>query len=219
MCQAPQAVDERDECKMSIYKQVLGERFYSLNPMLQRRYEYIDDKPFQAKGVMKKISGGPKWLYPLIWLGTKRKLLFPEKGCEVPFKIVNTPCVGECGEKQVHWERIFYFKNKVRYFNALMSLDLKRGVIKDYLGEPSPLYSDLTFFVSPEGNLLITSGKQRLVLGPVELPLPKLLQGNAAITEKYDEEKGVFLISVEVRNPLVGTVFSYEGEFLPDEME
>ncbi len=204
---------------MSIYKKVLGQQYYKLHPMLQKRYEFSNHAPFQATGVMKTINVGPKFLYPLLWLGTKCKLLFPEHGMNVPFKITNTPLVGKNGEEQIHWERIFYFGTKKRYFNALMSFDSKRNIIKDYLGEPSLLYSDLVFTVSSEGDLKIESSKQRFVLGKIEIPLPKLFQGLATVTEKYNEEKGVFQISVDVRNPLIGLIFSYEGEFNPNDME
>ena len=202
---------------MSVFKKVLDKEFYRLHPMLQKRYEFLDDRPFQAEGVMKRIKVGPKFLYPLFWLGIKRKLLFPEYGTNIPFKLLNTPLVGANGEEQIHWERVFYFGEKTRYFNALMSFDSKRRLIKDYLGEPSILYSDLVFIVSSEGFLKIVSSKQRLVLGNLELPLPKIFQGLATITEKYCEEKGVFQISVNVRNPLIGHIFSYEGEFNPIE--
>jgi len=204
---------------MSIYKQTLGEQFYTLHPMLQRRYEFSNHAPFQAAGVMKTIRVGPKWFLPLFWIGIKRKLLFPEYGDNIPFNIINTPCMGVGGEEQIHWERIFYFKDKKRYFNALMSLDPKRDIIKDYLGEPSLLYSDLSLLVSPEGHLKIVSRKQRLVAGNVEIPLPKIFQGIATVTESYSEEKNAFQIAVEVRNPLIGLIFSYEGEFKTDEVE
>jgi len=218
MCQQQLLVRERDE-EMSIYKKVLVQQFDQLHPMLQKRYEFTTGAPLKATGIMKFIKGGPKVLYPLFWLGTKCKLLFPEHGVNIPFKITNTPKIGPNGEEQIHWERIFYFGKKRRYFNALMSFDSERNVIKDYLGEPSYLYSDLVFHVSTDGALKITSKKQRLVLGKVEIPLPKLFQGLATVTEKYCEEKGVYQITVDVRNPLIGQLFAYKGEFKPNDME
>lgn len=204
---------------MSIYKKVLNDQFNRLHPMLQKRYEFPNHVPFQATGVMKSIKVGPKLLYPFLWLGTKCKLLFPEHGINISFTILNTPMIGPNGEEQIHWERIFFFEKKKRYFNALMSFDAERSVIKDYLGEPSILYSDLVFTVSPQGDLKIESSKQRLVIGKVEIPLPKLFQGIATVTEKYCDENGVFQIAVEVRNPLIGRIFSYEGEFKPNVLE
>ncbi|WP_407268824.1 DUF4166 domain-containing protein [Radiobacillus sp. PE A8.2] len=202
---------------MTIYKQAMGFSFERLHPMLQQRYSMTSDQPFKASGVMRTINGGPKLLYPLFRIGVYFKLLFPEKGRDVPFTIENTVQVGKNGEAQVHWQRIFSFGNKRRYFNAVMSLDAERAIIKDYLGEPSLVYSDLAFHVSEHGGLTITSEKQRFVLHKLEIPLPKIFQGLATVNERYNDEKQVFEISVQVTNPLVGKVFAYEGEFTETE--
>ncbi|MFF2755280.1 DUF4166 domain-containing protein [Psychrobacillus sp. NPDC058041] len=198
---------------MSIYKQILGNQFHQLQPMLQKRYALPDKKPFKAKGVMKKISRGPKWLYPLFLIGTRWKFLFPEHGENIPFTIVNTTHIEPNGECQVRWERTFYFKQKTRYFNALMSLDQHKNIVKDYLGEPSLFYSELVFFVSAEGHMQIESRKQRFVIGKIEIPLPKIFQGIVHVTEYYIEERDAFSIHVVITNPLIGTLFEYKGEF------
>lgn len=202
---------------MSIYKEVMGKDFVRLHPKLKQRYEQLEFTPFQAYGVMKNIRGGPKYLYPIFHLGVMWKLLFPERGEDIPFTITNTPLIGVNGERQIHWERVFYFKNKKRYFNALMSLDAKRNIIKDYLGEPRLIYSDLVMTAMADGSLQIDSKDQRLVLGMIEIPLPRLFQGLASVNERYVEEKNVFHIKVVVTNPIIGTVFAYEGEFSPND--
>ena len=199
---------------VTIYRKVLGEDFERLHPMLQKRYDLTESSVFEATGTMKEIKGGPKWLYPLFTLGVNWKLLFPERGKNIPFSIKNVSRIGPNGESQIHWERIFHFGSTKRYFNALMSLDETRLVIKDYLGEPPLVYSDLAFAVADDGSLTIHSLNQRLVLGKTEVPLPKLFQGLATVAERYDEVNGVFCINVSVRNPLIGHVFSYEGEFV-----
>lgn len=202
---------------MSIYKKALGKQFQYLHPMLQKRYEISSLNSFQGSGVMKKISGGPFWLYPFFFLGTKWKLLFPEYGENISFVIKNTPRKGKNGEEQVHWERIFYFDKKKRYFNALMSLDEERSIIKDYLGEPALMYSDLAFSVNDaSGSITIQSQDQRLVLGRWEIPLPRIFQGLATVTESYLEKEKAFQIKVNVENPIIGSLFSYEGVFRDD---
>jgi hypothetical protein len=198
---------------MSIFKKVMGVDFNRLHPMMQKRYDLPPGATFRASGVMKKIDGGPKWLYPIFWAGVRWKLLFPERGKNIPFTITNRAFVGDNAESQVHWERIFHFDKKRRYFNALMSFDAKRLVIRDYLGEPHLLYADLDFQVATNGNLTITSLGQRLVLGKIEIPLPRIVQGLATVTERFDDEQDVYQIHVTVRNPLIGIVFSYKGEF------
>ena len=88
-----------------------------------------------------------------------------------------------------------------------MSMDAERLVIKDYLGEPSLVYSDLALTATSEGHLRIESRSQRLVLGKFEVPLPKIFQGLATVTDKYLEERQVIYIAVTVRNPLIGDCF------------
>jgi len=195
----------------------MGNDFPRLHPMLQKRYDLPAGTVFKATGIMNEIKGGPKWLYPLFQIGTKWRLLFPERGKSIPFSITNTSYITDDGESHVHWERIFHFGAKKRYFNALMSLDEERLVIKDYLGEPHIVYADLALTVDAEGYLKITSLNQKLVLGKFEIPLPKLFQGLATVTEKYVDDRGCYQITVIVKNPLIGTVFSYEGEFTADE--
>lgn len=200
---------------MSIYKKVLAEDFSRLHPMLQKRYAF-EEPVFRASGTMNRITGGPKWLFPLFLWGARRKFVFPESGTAILFTIVNSSFVSSAGNEEIHWERKFSFPNKTRYFNALMSLDEKQMVVKDYLGEPPLFYSDLGFTVEDGGALKIESLGQRLVLGKMEISLPKFLQGLATVVELYDERSEVFRITVDVKNPLIGTVFSYEGEFTED---
>ena len=203
---------------MSIYKEMLGEQFERLHPMLKRRYTISPQTAFQAKGIMSKITSGPKWLSPFFRFATRWKFLFPEQGDNVPFQIINTGKIGPNGEQQVHWERTFFFPNETRHFNALMSLDVNKQVVKDYLGEPSLFYSELAFFVTEEGHLQIESRGQRLVLGRLEVPLPKPLKGNVIVKERYIEERDVFSIHVLINNPLLGTLFEYKGVFHTDDL-
>ena len=213
-----EAVNEKGEVDfMSIFRQALGDDFNRLHPMLQKRYDLPSGTSFKASGIMKKISGGPKWMYPIFRAGVSWKLLFPERGKDIPFTITNKAFVGENGESQVHWERIFHFGNRRRYFNARMSFDKERLIIRDYLGEPSLLYADLGFLVTNNGSLTIRSLRQRLVLGKLEIPLPRIFQGLATIIERFDDELGLYHIHVRVRNPLIGIVFSYEGMFSTDD--
>ncbi|SFM18099.1 DUF4166 domain-containing protein [Salibacterium qingdaonense] len=198
---------------MTIYKWVLGDEFHRLHPALQRRYELLDGSRFEGQGVMRTIEGGPKWLLPLFTLGTRWKLLFPERGEHIPFTIRNTRRTGDDGQEEIYWERIFHFEKNKRYFHAVMSLDKKRNIIKDYLGEPPIVYSDLSFSVLRDGGLHITSEKQRLILGKIKIPIPRPFQGAASVTESFNEKHQVFKVKVVVENPLIGTLFSYEGEF------
>ena len=72
MCLRREAVNEKGEVDfMSIFRQVLGDNFNRMHPMLQKRYDLRTGATFKASGVMKKIGGGPKWLYPVLKAGIR----------------------------------------------------------------------------------------------------------------------------------------------------
>ncbi|KOS69795.1 hypothetical protein AEA09_08485 [Lysinibacillus contaminans] len=181
--------------------------------MLQQRYALPIDQPFIATGLMQKIDSGAAWMRPFYAVAARTKFLFPESGENVPFSIRNTCKVLPSGELEVLWERSFNFEKKTRHFNARMTIDPVRKVVKDYLGSPSLFYSDLHFTVTTDGRLLIRSGIQRFILPKVELPIPKVLEGRVIVEEGFDDKRQVYTIHVSIHNPLFGRLMMYAGEF------
>lgn len=198
-----------------IYETLLAEDFQRLHPKLQQRYRLPLNVPFHAEGTMHIIRSGPIFLRPMYWLFTKNCLLFPESGEMVPFTISNICQINEEQQAEVYWERTFFFPNATRQFNAKMTIDLERQIVKDYLGNPPLFYSDLQFDVTEDGFLMITSKQQRAVLGKKELPLPSLLTGRVMVTEGYDDELEVYTIHVSIFNDIVGRMMMYAGLFTP----
>jgi len=201
-----------------IYKEILGEDFNRLHPKLQDRYSIALNKPFHGRGTMLSITNGKSWLKPILKLAVRWKFLFPEEGSNIPFTIRNTAKQLPNGEQEIYWERTFYFQHVTRQFNAFMTIDAKRMLVKDYLGEPNLIYSDLNFSVTPEGNLQIQSGAQRLLFGKWEIPIPNLLEGKVAVLEGYDDINDLYTIQVNIRNPILGRVMAYEGRFMSEQL-
>jgi Domain of unknown function (DUF4166) len=198
---------------VTIYKELLGTEFQKLQPKLQERYMLPVGQAFKGTGTMAKIEAGPAWLKPFLTYAVRRKFLFPESGHDVPFTIKNSCRHLKSGITEVYWERTFFFEEAARHFNAFMTIDAGRGVVKDYLGEPSLFYSDLKLSVSPQGGLRIRSGFQRLIAGKIEIPLPSLLRGEVAVEEGFDEVRGCYTIKVDIHNKLIGRMMTYEGTF------
>ena len=93
---------------------------------------------------------------------------------------------------------------------------LRRGnIVKDYLGDPALFYSDLQFDVTKDGELLIRSQQQRLLIGTKELSLPRKLTGRVVVTEGYNDSKNVYTIHVSIYNDIFGRMMMYAGEFTP----
>lgn len=198
-----------------IYETLLAERFSKLHPKLQERYRLPMDQEFFAVGVMHQISSAPKLLRPMYHLFTKNNFLFPEGGEQIPFTISNYSYLNKEHEGTVYWERTFYFKEATRKFNATMTVDMERGVVKDYLGDPAIFYSDLQFEVTQDESLLIRSTEQRIVIGTSEFRLPRALTGRVVVLEGYDDQQDVYTIDVSIYNDVFGRMMAYAGTFTP----
>ena len=198
-----------------IYETLLAENFKRLHPKLQERYRLPFDAAFFARGTMQVITSGPKLLKPMYSLFTKNNFLFPESGEDIPFTLSNKSYMNADGNAEVYWERTFYFPGATRKFNATMTIDLERKVVKDYLGDPAIFYSDLQFDVTQDGFLLIRSSEQRVIIGQHEVGLPRALNGRVTVTEGYDDARGEYTIHVSIFNDLIGRMMLYAGYFTP----
>ncbi|WP_339176095.1 DUF4166 domain-containing protein [Solibacillus sp. FSL R5-0691] len=198
-----------------IYETLLAEDFTRLHPKLQERYRLPLGQPFHAQGTMQVIHSGPRLLRPMYKFFTKTDFLFPESGEEIPFTITNTARMNNEKDAEVYWERTFYFPMATRKFNATMTVDLERQIVKDYLGDPSLFYSDLKMDVTKDGSLMIRSAEQRAVFGRKEVGLPKKLTGRVVVTEGYDDVLDVYTIHVSIYNDFIGRMMMYAGQFTP----
>ena len=198
---------------MTIYSTLLAEKFQKLHPKLQHRYALPLNQTFYAEGVMHQIQNGSKLLFPFYRIVSKANFLFPESGENVPFSIANRCLINKDEEAEVSWERTFYFPKVIRKFNAKMTIDLEKKIVKDYLGDIPFFYSDLLFDVTKEGFLMITSGTQKVVIGKIEIPVPNMFKGRVTVLEGYDEVKDIYTIHVSIYNDLIGRIMMYAGEF------
>ncbi|MFJ5963157.1 DUF4166 domain-containing protein [Bacillus sp. NPDC093026] len=183
--------------------------YEKLHPKLKDRY----NRAFVAEGMMEEIGGGTKFIRFLFRLGPLFRCFFPERGKDIPFRIVNEPFTTSKGEEGLHWFRTFYFPQKERYFDADMVIDRESHRVLDYFGQPRILMSELHFTVTENRCLHIQSGKQKCLFAGREWPLPSWLYGMSDVTEGYDEDTEEFTIHVIVKNRIFGTLFTYKGRF------
>ncbi|WNB84585.1 DUF4166 domain-containing protein [Cellulomonas sp. ATA003] len=197
----------------SIFATALGADFERLHPMLRRRFGVGITTGYACvgTGVMSSVRRGPWWTLPFLHLGAARNILFPDQGRDVPFTIENFPYVDPFGRETVTFVREYLLGSRARRFDATMIAD--RGAVIDYLGTHQHLAVDLELTVEDDGSLSLTSTEQRFSEGPIAFRFPRLLTGQARLRESFDDDAGVYRISVEVRNPVLGFLFGYEGTF------
>jgi hypothetical protein len=199
----------------SIYQQALGDDFARLHPKIQWRFGFSsEDGVCQiGTGVMDEVWRGPWWTLPFLLVGSTRRVLFPSRGCDVPFMISNYAYVDTFGRETVTWSRRFKLRRRLRAFDATMILSSSRGKVIDYLGTHQHLAVDIQCSVDDHGGMCIRSGEQRFHEGPISFRIPSLFSGVAEVREWWDTEGERFGIDVQVSNRVFGPLFGYRGSF------
>jgi hypothetical protein len=165
-----------------------------------------------GSGVMETIWHGPPYTLPFLYVGTWRRIMFPESGRNVQFQINNYAYVDPLGRETVTWIRTFQ-TSRQRRFDAYMIYSEQRGCIVDYLGTHQHLAVDIELGVAPNGGLRLCSCAQRFYEGLIAFSFPQLFSGAAEVCEWYDDVTQRFRIEVIVRNKTWGRLFGYKGHF------
>lgn len=200
----------------SIFARALGEDFQRLHPMLQQRFGVDTESGYACvgRGVFSEVRRGAWWTVPFLRLGAYRNILFPDQGTNIPFTIENYPYIDGLGRPTVTFVRTLELSpSKQRRFDATMIYSPEYGGIIDYLGTHQHLATDLVLEVLADGSLHLQSTGQRFYEGFLGFTFPPALTGTADLYETFDDDKGVFTIRMQVRNPVLGFLFGYRGEF------
>lgn len=199
----------------SIYQRVLGADFGKLHPQIQRRFGFCSEDGIASigRGVMEELWIGKFYTLPFLYIGTWRRIMFPERGRNVPFTIENFAYRDSFGRETVTWVRTFDMPRKRRRFDATMIYSEQRGRIVDYLGSHQHLAVDIDISVASNGGLSLRSGAQRFYEGFIGFTFPMAFSGVAEVCEWFDDHDGKFHISADVRNRRWGELFGYRGAF------
>jgi hypothetical protein len=201
----------------SIYQRALGSEFDRLHPKIQRRFGFSSEDGCAAigHGVMQRVWHGLPYTLPFLYVGTWRRIMFPQRGRDVPFSIHNYAYKDRFGRETVTWNRDFGAPLR-RRFDATMIYSEQRGRIVDYLGTHQHLAVDIDLGVDERGGMHLRSGAQCFYEGPLAFDFPMIFSGNADVHEWFDDASDDFRISVRVANPVWGPLFGYEGRFRVD---
>ena len=161
----------------SIYQRALGADFNRLHPQIQRRFGFASSDGIASigTGVMDEIWKGRFYTEPFLRIGSWRRIMFPETGRDIPFRIENYAFVDRFGRETVSWIRTFESR-RPRRFDAYMVFSDARGKIVDYLGSHEHLAVDIDLSVDDAGGLRLRSGAQRFYGGHHRLQFSNAVQ-------------------------------------------
>jgi hypothetical protein len=198
----------------SIYEKALGADFNRLHPQIQRRFGFSSKDNLAAigTGTMERVWHGAIYTLPFLYIGTWRKIMFPERGNNIPFSIENYAFVDPYGRETVTWIRNFTV-SKQRRFDAYMIYSEQRKQVVDYLGSHEHLAVDIDLSVDERGGLRLRSGNQRFYERFIGFSFPQLFSGVADVCEWFDDTTQKFCIEVNVHNKVWGPIFGYKGSF------
>ncbi|MGN9845689.1 DUF4166 domain-containing protein [Nonomuraea sp. H19] len=195
----------------SIFQRALGSEFARLHPRLQRRFGVglESGEACVGTGVMNRIWNAGPLVRPFLALGSRRNVLVTDAGRNIPFQIQNYPYADSYGRETVTFVRTFPGSR----FDATMVYNDVRAQVVDYLGSHQHIATPLDLSVDDRGGLIIRSGRQRFLEGPLAVPIPPAVTGTAVVSEHFDDRAERFRIAVTVSNPWLGRIFGYWGSF------
>lgn len=199
----------------SIVHRALGSDFQRLHPKIQSQYGISSQSnaAYVGSGVMDSVWRGRWYVVPFLYLGATRRILFPETGQSIRFEIRNYAYSDAFGRETVTWKRTFWFPNRTREFDEYFVFSESRKTPILYAGTHQHLSVDLNFSVDDDGALIVTTGKQRLFIGPVTIPFPRFFSGDAYVRESYNDELNRFEVDVSIANRIWGSILGYRGSF------
>lgn len=196
----------------SIYEKALGKEFTNLHPMLQKKFSLHSARVNMAKGKgVMSVTGGPFWIRPFLRILTKDHLLFPERGENIAINIENYAYEDNDGREMFSWIRRFYFPNATRAFDAVMMYDAASGLIFDDLGKSGRLTSPLHLSVSEKQGLVISANEVSINVLKKRVKIPSFFSPIVEVNEFFDDESERFIVSVSVRQSMIGEIIRYEG--------
>jgi hypothetical protein len=201
------------------FEWALGESIHALAPRVKDHVLQSPGTVVVYRGRMRVWRDGGKrgWFAGwLLRLSMFANFMFPETGEEVDFEMKHVVTKHDDGSLSMSWIRKFGFRGVTRQFHAMMHFYEQNGPIINWRGCRGLFEVELCPRV--EGSeIIVTSAREWLTLGPLRIPIPKWLKGKPLVRE-WQEPNGALHIRVEVHNALLGHFFGYEGIYSKVEM-
>lgn len=199
------------EPPVSPYQLVLGTGLVGLHPRLREYFTGIPSGNVGiGRGVFDLVGTPRRWLWPVLWVLRRQKVLFPVWAQNVPFTVVNCPQSSPSARPTVSAVRTFHFGTGDR--SMVDEITAGPDGLVDDLGARKRYRVALSATVD-DGALVMSSTSLRVRIGRRSLPIPKLVAPRVALVERFDDATDLQRVAVTVDLPLIGRLFYYAGAF------
>ena len=161
---------------------------------------------------MERVWSGSRLFAPFLRIGSRRNIMFPDTGSEVPFRIECWAYVDSFGRETLTLHRSFGLKTTRRFDEYVVRVPSADSLVI-YAGTHQHLAVAFDVRLSSRGGVELRTGRQRLFTPVGALRYPLLLSGEASVVEWYDEDLGRFHIDGRVRNRIFGGIFGFSGSY------
>lgn len=191
----------------SPYERALGSQATQLHPVLQSYFAAIPAGSVGiGEGDFERFGTERWWLRPLLaWLA-RRHVIVPGMHRQVPFRIENRTVAGH----QTAARTLELESGTWTMVDAVSLSD--PGRVVDVLGQPALVEADFDV-AAVDGGLSLKSQAVAVRLGPVRLPVPKVIRPVISLSERFDAEVALQKVSLTVDVPALGRVYEYHGSF------
>jgi len=184
----------------SPWQRALGDDFARLHPRLLAYFSAIPaGRVGRGTGTFDRLGTPRHWLWPVLGVLQRRRILFPVWELDVPFTIEN-----RADGDRLSATRAFHLAGGDRVMVDLVSIE--GGRLVDRLGDGRRLRTQLAASVV-DGALVLVSTSARW--GGVPVPFAPRLR----LTERFDEAVGRQHVALTLESPVVGRIYEYSGHF------
>ena len=184
----------------SPWQRALGNQFAGLHPRLHAYFSAIPaGRVGRGAGSFDVVGTPRRWLWPVLRMLQRRRILFPVWEREVPFTVENRADGGA-----VRAIRTFRLVGGDRVMVDAVSIDAARLI--DHLGDGGILGARLTASVI-DGELRLVSTSARW--GRLPIPFPPRVR----LTERFDDTVGRQHVALTLESRIFGRIYEYSGHF------
>ncbi len=191
----------------SPYERALGSQLSELHPVLQRYFATIPAGSVGVgDGIFERFGTQRWWLRPILQWLARRHVIAPGMHHQVPFRIENRTVAG-----QQTAARTLKLESGTWTMVDAVSVS-ESGQVVDVLGRPALVEAAFDVAADEDG-LSLSSRGVTVRLGPIRLPVPKVIRPVIALSERFDAEAALQKVSLTVDVPALGRVYEYHGSF------